>query len=127
MTDLRKFSERSKAKLQGVDPRLIKVAEIALQRSPFDFGITEGLRTLEQQKKYLDEGKSKTLKSKHLEGRAIDFVVYINGRVNWDLENYEKVAQVFLEVGKELGIQLEAGAFWKSFKDGPHIQLKDGT
>lgn len=127
MTDLRKFSERSKAKLQGVDPRLVKVAELALQRSPFDFGITEGLRTLEQQKKYLDEGKSKTLKSKHLEGRAIDFVVYINGRVNWDLENYEKVAQVFLEVGKELGIQLEAGAFWKSFKDGPHIQLKDGT
>ena len=127
MTDQRTFSERSKAKLQGVDPRLVKVAELALQRSPFDFGITEGLRTLEQQKKYLDEGKSKTLKSKHLEGRAIDFVIYIGGKTNWDLANYEKVAQVFLEVGKELGIELEAGAFWKSFKDGPHIQLKDGT
>ena len=127
MTDLRKFSERSKAKLQGVDPRLVKVAEIALQRSPFDFGITEGLRTAERQKQLVAEGKSQTLKSRHLLGRAIDFVVYINGKPNWDLANYEKVAQVFLEVGKELGIELEAGAFWKSFKDGPHIQLKDNT
>ena len=127
MTDLRKFSERSKAKLQGVDPRLIKVAELALQRSPFDFGITCGLRTKEEQRNLVHEGKSRTMNSKHLEGRAIDFVVYINGKANWDLSNYEKVAQVFLEVGKEQGIELEAGAFWKTFKDGPHIQLKDGV
>ena len=127
MTDQRLFSERSKAKLQGVDPRLVKVAELALQRSPFDFGITCGLRTLEEQKELVAKGASKTMKSKHLEGRAIDFVVYINGKANWDLSNYEKVAQVFLEVGKEQGVELEAGAFWKSFKDGPHIQLKDGV
>jgi peptidoglycan LD-endopeptidase CwlK len=127
MTDLRKFSERSKAKLQGVDPRLVKVAEIALQRSPFDFGITEGLRTAERQRQLVAEGKSQTLRSRHLLGRAIDFVVLINGKANWDLENYEKVAKVFLDVGKELGIELEAGAFWKTFKDGPHIQLKDGV
>ena len=126
MTD-RMFSDRSKAKLQGVDPRLVKIAELALQRSPFDFGITEGVRTLEQQKKYVADGKSQTMKSKHLEGRAIDFVVYINGKANWDLSNYEKVARVFLEIGKEQGVELEAGAFWKTFKDGPHIQLKDGV
>lgn len=123
----RTFSERSKAKFKGVDPRLKQVADIALQRSPFDFGITCGLRTVEEQKALVAKGASKTMKSKHLEGRAIDFVVYINGKPNWDLSNYEKVAQVFLEVGKELGIELEAGAFWKTFKDGPHIQLKDGT
>ena len=123
----RTFSDKSKSKLQGVDPRLIKVAEIALQRSPFDFGITCGLRTVEEQKQLVAKGASKTMKSKHIEGRAIDFVVYIGGKPNWDLSNYEKVAQVFLEVGKELGIELEAGAFWKTFKDGPHIQLKDGV
>ena len=127
MTDQRSFSERSKAKLQGVDPRLIKVAELALQRSPFDFGITCGLRTVEEQKELVAKGASKTMKSKHLEGRAIDFVVYIGGKANWDLENYQKVASVFLQVGKELGIELEAGAYWKKFVDGPHIQLKDGT
>ena len=127
MTDLRKFSERSKTKLQGVDPRLIKVAELALQRSPFDFGITCGLRTKEEQRNLVHEGKSRTMNSKHLEGRAIDFVVFIHGKANWDLENYQKVAQVFLEIGKEQGVELEAGAFWKTFKDGPHIQLKDGV
>ena len=127
MTDLRKFSERSKAKLQGVDPRLVKVAEIALQRSPFDFGITEGLRTAERQKQLVAEGKSQTLKSRHLLGRAIDFVVYINGKPNWDLDNYQKVAQVFKQVAAEEGIEIEWGGDWKTFKDGPHIQLKDNT
>ena len=127
MTDLRKFSERSLAKLQGVDPRLVKVAELALQRSPFDFGITEGLRDLQTQKNYVHEGKSQTMNSKHLTGRAIDFVVYINGKANWDLENYQKVAQVFKQVAAEEGVQIEWGGDWKSFKDGPHIQLKDGT
>lgn len=127
MTDLRKFSERSKAKLQGVDPRLVKVAELALQRSPFDFGITEGLRTAERQKQLVAEGKSQTLKSRHLLGRAIDFVVYINGKPNWDLDNYQKVAQVFKQVAAEEGIEIEWGGDWKTFKDGPHIQLKDNT
>lgn len=127
MTDLRTFSTRSKEKLQGVDPRLIKVAELALQRSPFDFGISEGLRTAQRQKELVADGKSQTLKSRHLVGRAIDFVIFINGKANWDLANYEKVAQVFLDVGKEQGVDLEAGAFWKSFKDGPHIQLKDNV
>ena len=127
MTDLRTFSERSKAKLQGVDPRLIKVAELALQRSPFDFGITEGLRTAERQKQLVAEGKSQTLRSRHLLGRAIDFVVYINGKPNWDLDNYQKVAQVFKQVAAEEGIEIEWGGDWKTFKDGPHIQLKDNT
>ena len=127
MTDLRKFSERSKAKLQGVDPRLVKIAEIALQRSPFDFGITEGLRTAERQKQLVAEGKSQTLRSRHLLGRAIDFVVYINGKPNWDLDNYQKVAQVFKQVAAEEGIEIEWGGDWKTFKDGPHIQLKDNT
>ena len=127
MTDQRTFSERSKAKLQGVDPRLVKVAEIALQRSPFDFGITEGLRTAERQKQLVAEGKSQTLRSRHLLGRAIDFVVYINGKANWDLENYQKVAQVFKQVASEEGVEIEWGGDWKSFRDGPHIQLKDNT
>ena len=126
MTDLRKFSERSKAKLQGVDPRLVKVAEIALQRSPFDFGITEGLRTAERQKQLVAEGKSQTLRSRHLLGRAIDFVVYINGKPNWDLDNYQKVAQVFKQVAAEEGIEIEWGGDWKSFVDAVHFQLKDG-
>ena len=126
MTDLRKFSERSKAKLQGVDPRLVKVAEIALQRSPFDFGITEGLRTAERQKQLVAEGKSQTLKSRHLLGRAIDIVVYINGKVNWDVDNYRKVSQIFKQVAEEEGIEIEWGGDWKSFVDAVHFQLKDG-
>lgn len=127
MTDLRTFSERSKTKLQGVDPRLVHIAELALQRSPFDFGITCGLRTLEEQKNLVHEGKSRTMKSKHLEGRAIDIVIYINGKANWDVDNYRKVSQVFKQVATEEGIQIEWGGDWKSFIDAVHFQLKDGV
>ena len=123
----RVFSEKSKAKLQGVDPRLVKVTELALQRSPFDFGITCGLRTVEEQKELVAKGASKTMKSKHIEGRAIDFVVYINGKPNWDIDNYQKVAQAFKQAASEAGIEIEWGGDWKTFKDGPHIQLKDGV
>lgn len=126
MTD-RAFSEKSKAKLQGVDPRLVKVAELALQRSPFDFGITCGLRTVEEQKNLVHEGKSRTMKSKHLEGRAIDIVIYINGKANWDVDNYRKVSQVFKQVATEEGVQIEWGGDWKSFVDAVHFQLKDGV
>lgn len=127
MTDLRTFSERSKTKLQGVDPRLVHIAELALQRSPFDFGITCGLRTIEEQRNLVHEGKSRTMKSKHLEGRAIDIVIYINGKANWDVDNYRKVSQVFKQVATEEDIQIEWGGDWKSFVDAVHFQLKDGV
>ena len=44
------FSAKSQSKLEGVDPRLVQIAVLALQLSPVDFGITEGVRTLERQK-----------------------------------------------------------------------------
>ncbi|RLO42828.1 peptidase M15, partial [Serratia marcescens] len=64
------FSERSKKNLEGVNPALIAVARRALELSPVDFGITEGLRTMERQREMVRTGKSQTLKSRHLTGHA---------------------------------------------------------
>lgn len=36
---------------------------------------------------------------------------------------YAKLAKAMKQAAKELGVPLEWGSDWKSFKDGPHFQL----
>ena len=123
-----KLSRRSQLRLQGVHPDLVKVVYRALELSPYDFGITEGKRALETQKKYVAEGKSKTMNSYHLEqgdgySHAIDFVVYLGSDITWEIGYYRKVIQAFMTAAIELGVQIEAGGLWRTLVDGPHIQL----
>jgi len=117
------FSERSKKNLQGVNPALIAVARRALELSPVDFGITEGLRTMERQREMLRTGKSQTLKSRHLTGHAVDVVAYLGANISWEWKYYEQIAAAFKQAGKELGTVIEWGGDWKTLKDGPHFQL----
>lgn len=117
------FSERSKKNLQGVNPALIAVARRALELSPVDFGITEGLRTMERQREMVRTGKSQTLKSRHLTGHAVDVVAYLGANISWEWKYYEQIAAAFKQAGKELGTVIEWGGDWKSLKDGPHFQL----
>ena len=67
-----RLSNRSISRLEGVDESLIAVVERAIQITQIDFGISQGLRTMEQQKELVAKGKSQTLKSKHLDGSAVD-------------------------------------------------------
>ena len=74
-----KFSNKSKEKLKGVHPDLVKVLELAITYTEQDFSITEGVRTKEQQAIYVRTGKSKSMNSKHLiqsdgYGHAVDVV-----------------------------------------------------
>ena len=90
--------------------------------------VTEGIRDLETQKKYLATGKSKTLKSKHLKNKnglsqAIDIAFEVNGRIDWNNLTYWKLAgKHFKEHFGKLGIKVQHGGDW-SFKDYPHFQL----
>ena len=81
-----KFGKSSEEKLATVHSQLASAARKALQLSPIDFGITEGRRSIEKQKQLVKEGASKTLKSKHLTGHAIDIVCYVDGKITWELE-----------------------------------------
>ena len=133
------LSKRSLDTMVGVNPDLVKVIKEAIINSPFDFMITQGLRTAEYQNELYQQGRTKPgkivtksdgyiKKSNHQMkvdgyGYAIDFVI-LNGKVlDWDTESkYEAVAKHILEVGHKLGINLEWGGNWK-FKDYPHIQI----
>ena len=117
------FSQRSKDRLKGVHPDLVKVMQEAIKESPLDFGITEGLRTLERQKELFEAGKSQTMNSRHLKGFAVDIAVLVDGKLTWEFPKYQIVADHIKKVAKNLGIPIVWGGDWVSFKDGPHFEL----
>lgn len=75
-----KLSLKSRQKLEGVYPPLIKIVERAISISTVDFMVTAGKRDLERQVILVKEGKSKTLKSYHLYGMAVDLVPVVGGK-----------------------------------------------
>ena len=60
------FDKRSRRMLRNVHPDLVCVAFRALEYSAVDFVITEGLRSSARQLELYNQGRSKTLNSKHL-------------------------------------------------------------
>lgn len=117
------LGSRSRARLSGVHPDLVRVVERALQLSPLDFTITEGVRSLARQKELYAAGASQTMNSRHLSGKAIDFAVLVEGKVRWDWPLYPKVAAAFKQAALELGVPIVWGGDWKSLRDGPHVEL----
>jgi len=96
---------------------------MAAKITTVDFIITEGLRTLERQKMLVAQGFSKTLKSRHLTGHAVDFAPLIAGKVTWKTPAFFPVIEAFKRAGEKLKLPIESGSEWKTFKDYPHIQL----
>lgn len=117
------LGNRSLTRLQGVHPDLVAVVKRAIELSAVDFGVTEGLRSRERQVELVSSGASKTMNSRHLTGHAVDLAAYVDGQVNWDWPYYEELALAMKSAAQELGIPIEWGGDWKSFKDGPHFQL----
>ena len=118
-----KFSRRSEKNLDGVNPILVKVVRRALELSSVDFGITEGLRAIERQKKLVEEGKSQTMNSRHITGHAVDVFAYPTPAGSWEWKYYAMIAEAFKKAANELGVTIEWGGDWKTLKDGPHFQL----
>lgn len=118
-----KLDQKSLDKLKGVHPDLVKVVKRAAEVTDTDFIVTEGLRTLERQRTLVAAGASRTMRSRHLTGHAIDLAAKVGGKVRWDWPLYYKLATAMKRAAKELGVKIEWGGDWKSFKDGPHFQL----
>lgn len=119
-----KFSARSTRNLQGVHPDLVRVALRAIAITDLDFGITEGLRTIERQRELVAAGASRTMNSRHLTGHAIDVVALIGGEVRWDWPLYAKLALHFKKAASEVNVPITWGGDFPRFRDGPHYELK---
>ena len=107
-----KLSERSMAKLNGVDDAMRAVTELAIEYTKIDFGVTCGLRTVEEQRALVDSGASQTMNSKHLTGDAVDVVAYIGSRISWELNLYDEIADAFKEASIKEGVPIKWGGAW---------------
>ena len=58
----------------------------------------------------LPKAQYKTMKSKHLEGKAVDLMAYIDGRASWELNLYDEIADAMKEASKETEVNLRWGA-----------------
>ena len=107
-----KLSTRSQERLMGVEPELKEVVYEAIKVTKIDFGVIEGLRTEEKQKQLVESGASQTMKSKHLEGRAVDLMAYIGGRGSWELNVYDEIADAMKEAATKVDVAVRWGAAW---------------
>ena len=107
-----KLSTRSQGKLIGVDSELKEIVSLAITYTKIDFGVIEGVRTVAQQKALVESGASQTMKSKHLEGRAVDLMAYVNGRGCWELNVYDDIADAMKRAAIEIDVAVRWGAAW---------------
>lgn len=114
---------KSKERLKGVHPDLVRVVERAIQLTEVDFSVIEGLRTAARQQQLVKSGASKTMRSRHLTGHAVDLAAVIDGEIRWDWPLYAKIAKAVKQAAAEVKVPIEWGGDWRTFKDGPHWQL----
>lgn len=117
------FGKTSLEKLSTVHPDLQKLFKEVITNSPYDFSITEGVRSLERQKELVAQKKSTTMHSRHLTGHAVDIAVIVDGKISWDIRVYKDVTDHIKNIAKLMNISIVCGIDWKSFVDGPHIEL----
>jgi len=98
--------------MDGVDERLVACVKRAIELSEIDFGVTQGLRTIEEQEALVAKGASKTMKSKHIDGLAVDLMAYVNGRGCWELNVYDEIADAMKAAAQELDVPIRWGAAW---------------
>ena len=147
-----KLSKRSLGKLEGVKPEMIEVVKTAIEFTTVDFGVIQGLRTIEQQRELVAKGASQTMKSKHLTGDAVDLMAYVGSRGSWELSLYDNIADAMKLAAIECDVKLRWGTAWhiddirewdgtmqdamdqyidirrsqgrRPFIDGPHFELR---
>ena len=114
---------RSLSRLEGVHPDLVRVVKKAAAMSSLDFTVLEGRRTVERQKQLMASGATRTLRSRHLTGHAVDLAPMVGNEIRWDWPLYRQLAPIIKNAALACNVPLEWGGDWRTFKDGPHWQL----
>jgi len=124
-----RFGSRSKRRLQGVDAKLISVLNEVVKH--YDLTVLEGKRSKERQEELVAKGASKTMKSKHLEGKAVDIAPY--PIPDWeDTYQFIYMAGRIMQEADRLGVTLRYGGDWdmdetvvsdQTFQDLVHFEI----
>ena len=106
-----KLGKRSLDRLIGVDERMVSVVKYAINVTKQDFSVICGLRTIEEQRALVSKGASQTMKSKHIDGLAVDLMAYIDGG-RWELNLYDEIADAMAEGARAVDVPIVWGAAW---------------
>jgi peptidoglycan LD-endopeptidase CwlK len=117
------LSKKSWDILNTAKPELVAVVSKAIQITKVDFGVIEGLRTVEKQREYYEAGASKTMNSKHITGDAVDLVAYIGSRPSWELNLYDDIADAIRQVAIDFNVSIRWGGAWNV----PDIRMWQGN
>ena len=128
-----KYSKRSAKVLATTTVTMQTIANLALKRSPIDFGIwdTGGRRSPSEQNALYIDGKSKCdgykKLSNHQTGGALDIYAYLNGAVSQNYTHLAIIAGVFYAVADELGVVIRWGGTFGSKEftgwDPGHLEI----
>lgn len=123
-----KLSAKDIERLKRAHPDLAKIIRRAAEITEVPFVILQSDRTLAQQRANVAKGVSKTMKSRHLispDGfvRAVDVAPLEGKSASFAWPLYHKLAPFIKRAAKDVGVPVEWGGDWTSFKDGPHWQL----
>ena len=108
---------KSLLKLDDVSPALVGLVKRAIELTPVDFGVHDGVRSLQTQRAMVASGASKTLDSKHLVqpdgfGHAVDLVPYIDGQLRWEWTPIYSIAAAMSQAAIEQRVRLRWGGCW---------------
>ncbi len=145
------LSKRSLQRLEGVHPDLVAIVKEAIQITQHDFGVSCGMRTLEEQKKLVQSGASQTLASRHLTGHAVDLFGSRQGKAIFDWPAIYIISDAMITAARGISTPLRLGGAWncgdvcqseldaealsadyilhkkqtggRAFLDGPHFEL----
>ena len=107
------LSQKSLDRLEGVNDDMVRVVKKAIELTKVDFGVICGLRTVEEQEELVAKGASQTMKSKHIDGLAVDLMAYLGGRASWELNLYDDIADAMKEAAKLENVVVRWGAAWQ--------------
>ena len=103
---------------QRIFTRNIAKLIVYAYQNGFELTFGDAFRTVEQQEIYIEQGKSKTMNSMHLQRLAVDFNFFINNKLTYKKEDVEMLGKYW----ESLHEDNSWGGYWR-FKDTPHFQM----
>ncbi len=103
--------------LEGVHPDLVWIVNYAIGITDQDFTVTDGVRTVWEQRENVRAGVSQTMNSRHLiqpDGwaHAVDLVPWVNGKARWELPACYKIAEAVRIASWARGRRIRWGGAW---------------
>lgn len=144
-----RLSNRSLSILATVHEDMQKVVKRAIEITKVDFGVIQGLRTLDEQYRLYGKGRTPAQcaavgcpreysdmtkrqvtwidprRGNHLSGNAVDLAAFVHGKIDWNnLDLYRQISLAMKQAAEELKVPIVWGGDWKTTKDFPHYELR---